>query len=215
MAVNSKDIGHLVTSKVASNQIVFLTDLPGIASYEPSKSDIKKLSISFAENESDIADIAVYKQNSGLYVISKNDNEIYKHASIAAGFSSGEKWLKEPEGSPLSNPISLAIDGDIYVLQNDSTNPIIKLTKGLKSDFSMPEILTPINKATKIISDTGMKNLYILDPKNNRIVVISKTGNLVKQFISKKFDKLTDITINSAEKDIYILNGTMVYEIAL
>lgn len=215
MAVNSKDIGHLKIAKTANTAMIFLTDLPGAASYEPSKSDIKKLSIQFAEGESDIADIAIYKQNSALYAISKNDNKIYKHASIAAGFAGGEKWLKEQENSPLSNPVSLTVDGDIYVLQNNSVNPVIKLTKGLKNEFSIPELFIPLDKAVKITTEAGAKNLYILDPKNKRIVIISKTGNSVKQFVSNKFDDLIDMAVSSNEKEIYLLNGTLAYKIDL
>jgi hypothetical protein len=215
MAVNSKDIGHLNISKAATNGIFFLTDLPGTASYEPSKSDIKKLSIKFAEAENDIADIAIYKQNSGLYAINKTDNEIYKHVSIAAGFADGEKWLKGSEGSPLTSPVSLAIDGDVYVLQNDSADPIVKFTKGLKKEFTVSNLFMPIDKATKIITDVGMKNLYVLDPKNKRIIVIAKTGAIAKQFVSDKFTSLTDIAVSPTEKDLYILNGASVYEIAL
>lgn len=215
MAVNSKDIGHLKIAKTAGNDMLFLTDSPGAASYEPSKSDIKKLLIEFAKEENDIADISFYKQNSSLYALNKSNNEIYKHRSIAAGFANGEKWLKEPEGSPLANPVSLAIDGDIYVLQNNSANPIIKLTGGLKKEFSVPDFFIPLNEAVKIVTEVGAKNLYILDPKNKRVVVIAKTGNAAKQFISEKFDNLTDMAISPAEKEIYLLNGTSVYEIDL
>lgn len=215
MAVNSKDIGHLKISIIANAEIVFFTDLPGIASYEPSKSDIKKLSVTFAEKESDIAGIAFYKQNSSLYALSKKDNEIYKHRSIAAGFAIGKKWTKGTEESPLINPISLAIDGDVYVLQNNNVNPIVRLTKGSKNDFSTPDLFIPLNEAVKIATEIGAMNLYILDPKNKRVVVIAKTGKVVKQFVSDKFDNLTDIAISPAEKDIYVLNGTSVYEIAL
>ena len=215
MAVNSKDIGHLKIAKTGNGAMVFLTDLPGVASYEPSKSDIKKLSIKFEEEENDIIDMAFYKQNSAIYTINKNNNEIYKHISIAGGFSGGEKWLKETESDPLANPMSIAIDGDIYVLQNDSANPIIKLTKGLKSEFLIPELFIPLNKATKIITEIGAKNLYALDPKNKRVVIISKTGNLIKQFISDKFNNLIDIAVSPTEKEIYLLNGTSVFEISL
>ncbi len=215
MAVNSKNIGYLKISKNTNDKIIFLTDLPGTASYEPSKSDIEKLSIKFAKEENDIVDIAFYKLNSGLYILNKKNKEIYKHRSIAAGFGDGEKWLKTPEENPLTDPVSLAIDGDIYVLQNNGANPIIKLTKGLKSDFSIPDLFMPLNGATKIITEIGTKNLYVLDPKSKRVVVITKTGAVAKQFISEKFNNLIDITINPTEKEIYILNGTSVYEIAL
>jgi len=215
MAVNSKDIGHLKVAQTTNSGIVFLTDLPGTASYEPSKSDIKKLSIKFSDEEKDIADIAIYKQNSSLYALNKSNGEIYKHASIAAGFATGEKWLKEPDGNPLTNPVSLAIDGDVYVLQNNKDNPIIKLTKGFKKEFLIPDLFVPLNEATKIATETGAKNLYILDPKNKRVLVIAKTGGAAKQFISDKFDNLTDIAISPTEKEIYLLNGTSVYEINL
>ncbi len=215
MAVNSKDIGHLKISKPANDKIIFLTDIPGAASYEPSKSEIKKLSIKFADEEKEIADIEFYSQNSGLYVLSKNNNEIYKHRAIAGGFAIGEKWLKNTEENPLSNPVSLAIDGNIYVLQNNSAEPIIKLAKGNKAELLLPELLMPLKEAVKIATDINMANLYVLDPKNKRIVVISKNGKTIKQFISEKFDALKDMAINPDEKEIYILNGTAVYEIKL
>lgn len=215
MAVNSKDVGHLLLSKAASDKIIYLTDSPGIASYEPAKSDIKKLSIKFASEEKDIADIEIYKQNSSLYVLSKNDGEIYKHRAIAAGFAEGEKWLKEKDVSPLDNPVSFAIDGDIYILQNTEANPIIKLSRGYKSDFSAPSLLMPLKNAARIATNIGMKNLYIMDPVNKRVVVIAKTGKLVNQFISEKFDHLADMAIGPEEKEIYLLNSTSVYEIKL
>lgn len=215
MAVNSKDVGHLKTARTANDKIIFLTDSPGAACYDPSKSDIKSLPIKFAADEKDIADMEVYKLNSGLYILDKNDNEIYKHRSIAAGFAAGEKWLKDKEENPMDNPVSLAIDGDVYVLQNSDANPIIKFTKGYKMKFTVPPLLISLKEAVKISTDIGAKNLYALDPKNKRVAVISKNGKTIKQFISEKFDNLTDMAISPGEKEIYLLNGTSVFEIKL
>ncbi len=59
----------------------------------------------------------------------------------------------------------------------------------------------------------GAKNLYILEPKNKRLVIFDKNGKLIKQFYSKKFTDLKDFVVNEKENKIWVLNKTQIIEI--
>jgi len=215
LAVNSRDTGHIKIGKPVDNKIIFLTDSPGIAVYDPKKPEIANVPIKLDGAENEILDIANYQSASTLYLLSKSDNEIYKHRLIAGGYDKGAKWISDAAGSNIQDPVSLAIDGNIYLLQDNADSAVLKLNKGAKKDFSAPVLLLPLKKASKILTSETMKNIYILDPENKRVVVMMKDGKLLKQFTSDKFDNLIDLAVSANEKGIYLLNKTSVYEIKL
>lgn len=215
LAVNSQNAGHIKIGKPVDNKIIFLTDSPGIAMYDPKKSEIANMPIKLDPAENEILDIANYQSASNLYLLSKNNNEIYKHLLTAGGYAKGAKWTSDATGSNIQDPVSMAIDGNIYLLQDNADGAVLKLNKGAKKDFSTPDLLVPLKKAAKILTSETMKNIYILDPENKRVVVITKNGKLLKQFTSDKFDNLIDLAVSANEKGIYLLNKTSVFEMKL
>ncbi|MBU3999967.1 hypothetical protein KKG29_02190, partial [Patescibacteria group bacterium] len=219
VAVSSQNIGHLKIAEVVSDKIVFYTDLPAIAVYDPAKNELKNSAIKFGADENDVIDLGGFGNN--IYLLNKTDNEIYKHSAVLNGFANGVKWLAPlktqfltglEKKEPLINPVSLAIDGNIYVLQNGG---ILKFQRGYKKEFSSPSTLIPFEGATKLFTAADEKNIYVLDPRNKRVLIISKLGKIVKQIISEKFDNLIDLAVSPKEKELYLLNGTSVFEIIL
>ncbi len=208
VAVSSQNIGHLKIAKTMGDKIVFYTDLPAIATYDPAKNELKNSAIKFESDENDVIEIGGFGNN--IYLLNKTDNKIYKHNAVLGGFAAGLKWLGE--GNSLFNPVSLAIDGNIYVLEN---GVILKFQKGYKKEFSTSSALIPFGGATKLATAPDEKNIYVLDPPNKRILVISKTGKIAKQIISEKFDNMIDLAISPKEKELYLLNRTSVFEIVL
>lgn len=219
VAVSSQNIGHLKIAKTISDKIVFYTDLPAIAVYDPVKNELKNSAIKFGVDENDVIGLGGFGNN--IYLLNKTDNEIYKHSAVLNGFADGIKWLAPlktqfltglEEKEPLINPVSLAVDGNIYVLQNGD---ILKFQKGYKKEFSSPSTLIPFSGATKLFTAADEKNIYVLDPPNKRVLIISKAGKIVKQIVSEKFDDLIDLAVSPKEKELYLLNGTSVFEIIL
>jgi len=52
-----------------------------------------------------------------------------------------------------------------------------------------------------------------LEPSQNRIIILSKQGEIIKQFQSPEFDALVDFAVSGDGKKIYLLNGLKVYQI--
>ena len=55
--------------------------------------------------------------------------------------------------------------------------------------------------------------IYILEPSERRVIVITETGDVIKQFQSEEFDNLLDFAVSENGKTIYLLNGLKVYKI--
>lgn len=185
----SINLGYLQKAAVLEPEdiIIFLTDTPGLAAY----SNNKLIELRANLPPVLIKDIASYSQ----YIYFLTENQIYRYYRTLAGFSGPYSWLKQE--MKFSQPVSLAIDGNIYVLDNDQ---VLKFFRGHRQDFSLNFKLT---QPIKIFTLANLNYLYILE--KNRVLVFDKKGQLIAQVINSQFNDLKDIWVNK-DKMIYLLN---------
>lgn len=153
--------------------------------------------------------VAVANFNNKLYLLDKDNSQIYRYIKDSKGFTKPEKWLKEK--SDFSNVVDLSIDGHIYILKENGI--VLKYLNGKSEEFVLDLVDPLFAKATKIIVSPKFNFIYILDPINNRLVVFNKTGKFLMQYHSNKFMNLSDFAINEEKKKIYFLDRNSVYEV--
>lgn len=208
----SKNVGYFKKAAVNSTKksLLFLTDTPEIVEFDLSTKELENLDITF-ENGNNVKEIAIY--NDRLYTLDTNTNQIFKHTRTISGYSKGIEWMKESD-IDLKNVISFAIDGEIYTLSQDGN--VQKFLNGKKEDFKLAELSLPLSSPTKIFTLAEQQFIYILDPKNNRLVVFEKkSGELKNQYISDVFTDLKDIYVNEEAGKIYLLCGQKIFGITL
>jgi hypothetical protein len=212
---DSNGLGRLQKGTALTNsRLAFYTDAPGIAVFNPDKDELKKVDTPLAQEISleNLKDISSYGAN--IYFLDAGNNQIWKHSPILSGFSKAKPWIKPNEESDFSNAVSLAIDGTIYIFKQDGT--VLKYLSGYKKDeFALSELTQPVDQPTKIYTLPGYANLYILEPKNKRVLIFDKQGKIITQYFSEKFNDLKDLAILEKEKKIYLLNGTEIVEIEM
>ena len=142
-----------------------------------------------------------------IYLLSKNDNRIYKYKAAGVGFNARTNWLKT--SVDLSGATDFKVDGKISITQANAD--LIKFNKGLAIDYKTAAI-SPVIRADKIL--TTANNIYLLDLKNSRLINLTKDGALVKQYRLVKAG-LKDFAIDEAGKSAYILAGTTIYKFGL
>lgn len=145
-----------------------------------------------------------------LYFIDKETCDITKYPYFA-NFEWGlPKLWHEDFGKTCLDPVSAAIDGSIWLLNQDNTVTRYytgEFQENIKFDiFPFPEEFTQIDVKN---------NLYILEPKNNRIIIIDKDNEIVKQFQSEQFSNLKSFALSATGKTIYLLNGNTIYRIEI
>ncbi len=211
---DSDSLGHFKAAAFLSgtSEIVFATDTPSLAIYDFGGSSLKKAEISFASDNSKIEDIGSFGAN--VYLLDSENSQIYKHARSLGGFRAGKEWVAADQDADLKNAVSLAIDGNIFILK--SSGEIEKYSRGIKKEFAAPSLIEPLDNPTKIYTETGFDYLYILDPRHRRVVQYDKTtGELINQYTSEKFDDLKDVIIGGKEERMYLLNGKKVFEVEI
>ncbi len=209
----SNNMGHFTKGTIndVSNSLIFLTDTPGFVEFMLGTRSIDKLEIDIFNYDNDTVDIKTYGDR--LYRLVPSQKQILKHTRTIAGYSRGVEWVLSNAGE-LENAVSFAIDGQVYVLKSDGN--IIKYLRGIKQEFNMPEMQNPLESPTKIYTSDNLDYLYVLEPKNKRVIVLDKnSGNLTNQYTSDKFDDLKDLYVDEEGQKLYILAEDNIYGIVL
>ncbi|MDP2664222.1 MAG: hypothetical protein Q8P08_02190 [bacterium] len=157
--------------------------------------------------EFDFDDFSSYQGN--LYFLDGENEKIIKYP-----YSGNEQWgLPQlwTETSNTKNFKSMAVDGSIWFL--DRQNHLERYYGGRLAESFELEIFPEIKVLSKVKAYPGLPYLYILEPAQQRVIIIDKSGNVIRQLQSKKFDNLLDFSVTKEGRDIYLLNGLNLYKI--
>ena len=155
----------------------------------------------------DFNHFAIFK--SSLYFLDKKVGQIVKYPYLEdLRWGSPQLWLNNQTTKPIESN-SLSIDGSIWTMNKDS---ISKYSTGIFRETLGSTLFPYAENLSKIFTNTTLLYLYILEPTQNRIIIISKSGKVINQFQSEKFDNLLDFAI-SKDGSIYLLNGLKLYQI--
>ena len=155
--------------------------------------DSGKYSVHSLKDASQAKDAAVYEGN--LYIL--GDNAIYKYSDAATGNSQKKLWLG---GLTDSDKLSLAVDGNIYVLNADGT--VIKYFKG--KEESKVNLNFKFDYQTRLLTNKSSPYFYVADYSEKRIRVFDKiTGSLVLTYKASQLPLLKDIILS--ENALYLL----------
>ena len=173
--------------------------------YSPSSSLVDPPSFEFSFDIS-----ASYFSN--LYFLDKGTCEIIKYSNLGAlSWGAPKEWMKDK--GPCSNPKSMTVDSSVWILNGD--NSILRYYSGLFEESILLDFFPSTENITQIKTKPDIPYLYLLEPVKNRVIVIDKTGKLIKQFHSEKFDNLKNLDVSTTGKTIYLLNNSTIYKIEL
>jgi hypothetical protein len=158
------------------------------------------------------SDFCAYQSN--LYFLDSTRGEIIRYSPFLIGeeLHTPQFWLnpktKKPRGAK-----SMAVDGSIWILTKE--NSIDRYHGGYFKETLKLNFFPPLKQPSKIFTQSHLPHLYLLEPAQNRVLILTKHGDIVKQFQSKKFDELKDFAISQDGKTIFLLSGLKVYQINL
>ena len=125
---------------------------------------------------------------------------------------SDSNYFKEEVGKPIE-PASFTIDGSVYVLQNNGE--VKKYTRGKLDPFGIKGVVTQIGSGALIDTAEGFSNLYILDRKNKRIVILEKNGNFKTQLQWSELSKASSFAVDEKAQKAYIVIDSSVFAVPL
>ena len=152
----------------------------------------------------DAIGLTVY--NGKAYFVDKSTRKVMK-------YSIGDSTVSTPSTSlenisEIANASDMAIDGNIYIA---AAGTILKYNAGAKQEFNIGVSNLPDN--TKIYTENGFVNLYVLDPAGKRILVLTKDGAVAQTLTSSQFNDLKDFYVDEKSKEIFVLNNNQLLKV--
>lgn len=144
--------------------------------------------------------------NNRLYVLDKDANQIFRYNKSGNSFGSRTNWSGNDNN--FSDASDIGIDGDIYVAQENGD--LMRYHIGAKQDYKSTTIEPAIRADRLIVGPEASDNNYLLDSRNQRLLVISKGGTLEKQYLFNQ--AVDDFTLSEDKQTIFILSGNKVFQ---
>jgi hypothetical protein len=148
----------------------------------------------------------IHPYNNKVYILASNT--IYQQ--FLQSQDAPSTWIKD--NTTFTKPIDMAIDGNVYVLDN---NKIIKLYSGRKiAEYNISDRVSD-----GIDIEVDLRNLYVLDKQKRTIFVFNKgTGEFVKEIIlTNELDPSTIDQIVAYEKTntttLYFLKNGKIFKV--
>lgn len=163
-------------------------------------------SIKITGSEENIAAAEAFNNN--LYLVNKQDGQIYRHTYAANSFSGGERWLDQE--ADLSKASSIDINGTVYIAKTDGQ--VLKFLKGGEEKLLLNSAEPAISDKVKLLVGADEAYYYLLEPAQKRLLVFEGSGKFVLQYQSKQFTDLKDFVINEKTKTMYFLNGATILQ---
>lgn len=214
LAINEKSSKSLLISEnIKSATKIFGDDKNLYLLYQDHISQINDSSIdkkiSFSELEESITATDIQSWNGSLYLIDSDNQNIWKFTPNSSSFSSPQNWIKNDKKLSLG-PISLAIDGEIWVLYQNGL--IENYISGVKDNFK----LSGSNQfaQTKNLDLSSEDNGFITFVDNQNIIFIfKKTGDFSATYNLGQL-KVLDTVISG--NTLYLLaSDQKIYKISL
>lgn len=213
--INQKNTKNISTdSKIKSaigfaenNDAIYLVNDKDISLISKNNIDSK---INFSDLNKNITPISVKSWNGAFYLLDSANSTIWKFNPNSSGFGAGQVWLKDGQ-SPISSPISLAINGNIWVLSENGQ--IVPFSKGIKEDFK-PKQDIKFTKTNNLVTTVNTDFLAFTD-NQNLIFVYKKSGDLVAKY---NFDnkQILDLAIDEKSNSLFVLcTDEKIYKINL
>lgn len=170
-------------------------------------------------------DVATYSKF--IYLLDPINNQIWKYTRNRDNYSSA---IAYNENADLTNAVSLAIDGDLWVLVNDNdgemVNDIVRIRKGEKKTLAISDLPAETwQNPKKIFTNDDLKFIYVLDQDAKRILRFYKDPpeagtehrTLVynMQYFFEGLNEVRDFWVDSAEQKLYVIDGQKVYEVTI
>ncbi|MDD2672662.1 MAG: hypothetical protein PHW43_09650, partial [Syntrophales bacterium] len=148
-----------------------------------------------------------------IYFLNAKNCYIIKYSYLSDyNWGSPKKWYEDVTNT-CKNPKSMAVDGSVWILNQDNT--ITRYYTGEFQDKITLDIFPVPEDLTEIKTTASAPYIYILEPKNNRLLIADKTGKFIKQIQSDKFNNLKSFAISENGTTAYLLNGYTIYKIEL
>ena len=139
-----------------------------------------------------------------LYFLERENNQVIRYHQD--DLNNPEVWIEERVPGGIN---SFAVDGSIWMLKENNEIWSYENNRPVQDSLIAHEEVFPLPERFSKIETGSDYPLFILESRNNRVIISSKEGDLLKQIIIPNARNIKDIAIH--ENKIYLLDSQEVY----
>ncbi len=193
----------------AKSEMIFLTNDGKIIEFKDEEG-----SYASTTDESFKKAIAVKTFSKYMYLLSPEDNEIWKYERQDNGFTEAQDYNSDAD---LSKAISFSIDGSIYALTSEGD--VIKAHRAKQVDYAIKDAPDGnLKGSTKVYTNDKLNKLYFLNPAEKSILIFSKGQNEAyyqRQVVIEDIEEIRDFWVDPATERLVLVDNSKVYEVKL
>lgn len=144
-------------------------------------------------------DVLVYAYSGNFYILEKDASTIKRYPGLGEGFVTGKVWFAPGIEVNLSDILSWAIDGSIWVI--DSGGLVRKYTQGLPENIETIEY----PGASYVYTNEDLGDIYLLNAQSGKIIVVDKDGNYKAQYVDERLINAKGLSVNKEKKLVILL----------
>ncbi len=163
------------------------------------------------ENWGEIIDLKFFAGN--IYLLDKRYNQIWKYQGTNEGFEKSTNYLVKGLSVDFSNTREMAIDGSVFVLS--TSGKVAKFTGGSATEFELMGLPTPLSKPGSFFTTDETERIYIWDEETKAVMVFSKEGKYLEQYVLPEGIKMAvrKIIADETEKKIFLVTKDKIYAV--
>jgi hypothetical protein len=92
---------------------------------------------------------------------------------------------------------------------------VYKFTRGDRTPFAFQDILSPPQSSIALYTTTDSANLYVLEPRQKRLLTFDKSGMYVSSIVSADLASATAIVVDEDSHTAFVSAGSIVFAVPL
>ncbi len=148
-----------------------------------------------------------------LYVLDTGKNRIWKYVAVESGFSPIREYLNPDTFPDFSAATNMTIDSRVWVATK--VGKVFRFVQGKEETFVPKGIEPPLEADLLVFTSDEAKNIYLLDRKLSRVVVLDPDGTYLAQYRWSSEFAVQQFAVSEKEKKILLLSGGKVYALEM
>jgi sugar lactone lactonase YvrE len=149
-----------------------------------------------------------------LYLLDEQQNQIWRYSPAGLGYDEAPTtWFDPQVQANLAGVVATAIDGDIWMLNEDGV--VLRYRQGGQLPFSLDNSAGLTGRMVDMtIGADADDNVYLADGSQDRILVFDKQGNYLEQFQAAENNALRGLRglyLDNVTGTLFILTQKSLY----
>lgn len=148
-----------------------------------------------------------------VYIFNTQKQNIFRVGLDDDALGTPRTWIRSSQGIEYSQIYSLAIDGDIWL--TDRVGKIVRMRSGQPQPFEISGLEKPFNSSITLYTRDNLDLLFIVEPSQNRLVILNKDGGFIREIVSSTFASVTSIVVSPDGQKLFAVSGAAIHEVVL